>query len=56
MFKIFEKYIIKKFLIKFLITSLIFFSLTIILNVLEEISFFKNTNSNFLIPYFLIRQ
>ena len=33
--------------------SLIFFSLSIILNVLEEISFFKNTESNFLVPYFL---
>ncbi len=53
MFKIFEKYIIKKFLTKFLIISTIFFSLTIILNILEEISFFKNTESNFLIPYFL---
>ena len=53
MFKIYEKYIIKKFLIKFFYISLIFFSLTIILNILEEISFFKNTDSNFLIPYFL---
>ena len=53
MFKIYEKYIIKKFLIKFLFISLIFFSLSIILNVLEEISFFKNTESNFLVPYFL---
>ncbi len=53
MFKIYEKYIIKKFLIKFLLISLIFFSLTIILNILEEISFFKNTESNFFIPYLL---
>ncbi len=53
MFKIYKKYIIKKFLLKFLIISLIFLSLTIILNVLEEISFFKNSESNFLIPYFL---
>jgi lipopolysaccharide export system permease protein len=53
MFKIYEKYIIKKFLIKFTTISLIFLSLTIILNVFEEISFFKNTDSNFLVPYFL---
>ena len=53
MFKIYEKYIIKKFLIKFTTISLIFLSLTIILNVFEEISFFKNTESNFLVPYFL---
>ncbi len=53
MFKIYEKYIIKKFLFKFLLVSLIFFSLTIILNILEEISFFKSMEANFLIPYFL---
>ena len=53
MFKIYEKYIIKKFLLFFTIISLIFFSLTVILNIFEEISFFKDTNSNFLLPYFL---
>ena len=53
MLKIYEKYIIKSFLLKFLIVSLIFFSLTIILNVFEEISFFKNSNSSLLLPYFL---
>ena len=53
MLKIYEKYIIKSFLLKFLIVSLIFFSLTIILNVFEEISFFKNSNSSPLLPYFL---
>ncbi len=53
MFKVYKKYLIKKFLIKFLIISLIFFSLTIILNILEEISFFKNKESSFIIPYFL---
>jgi len=53
MFKIYEKYIIKKFLFKFLLVSLIFFSLTIVLNILEEISFFKSMEANFLIPYFL---
>ena len=53
MFKIYEKYIVKKFLGKFFIISLIFLSLTIILNIFEEISFFKNMNNNFLTPYFL---
>ena len=53
MFKIYKKYIIKIFLLKFLIVSLIFFSLTIILNVFEEISFFKKSNSSLLLPYFL---
>ena len=53
MFKIYEKYIIKKFFGKFFTISLIFLSLTIILNIFEEISFFKNMNNNFLTPYFL---
>jgi lipopolysaccharide export system permease protein len=53
MFKVYQKYIIKNFLIKFLNISLIFFCLTVIMGVLEEISFFKNLNANFLFPYFL---
>ena len=53
MFKIYEQYIIKNFLGKFLFISLIFLSLTIILSILEEISFFKNLDTNFLFPYFL---
>ena len=53
MFKIYEKYIIKNFLIKFFYISLIFFSLIIILSILEEISFFKRSEVNFLFPYFL---
>ena len=53
MFKIYEKYIVRKFLSNFLTISLIFFSLAIVLNIFEEISFFKNSNSNFLTPYFL---
>ncbi len=53
MFKVYQKYIIKSFLYKFLNISIIFFCLTIILGVLEEISFFKNLNVNFLFPYFL---
>ena len=53
MFKIYQKYIIFNFLNKLLIVTLIFFSLTVILNIFEEISFFKDTESNFLLPYFL---
>ena len=53
MFKIYEKYLVKKFLKKFLIISLIFFTLTIILSIFEEISFLKNNNENYLVPYFL---
>jgi len=53
MFKTFEKYIIKNFINKFLISTVVFMSLIIILSILEEISFFKNLNTNFLYPYFL---
>jgi len=53
MFKIYQKYLIQNFLIKFINISIIFFSLTIILGILEEISFFKNLEVNFLYPYFL---
>lgn len=53
MFKIYQKYIIQKFLKKFFLLSLIFFSLTLILGILEEITFLKNTNSNIFLPYVL---
>tara|TARA_B100001057_G_scaffold142465_1_gene142177 strand:+ start:2617 stop:3696 length:1080 start_codon:yes stop_codon:yes gene_type:complete len=53
MFKVYQTYLIQKFLIKFLYISLIFFSLSIILGLLEEISFFKDLNKNLLYPYFL---
>lgn len=53
MFKIYQKYIISNFLFKFLIISLIFFCLIIILGLLEEISFFKNLEINLFYPYFL---
>jgi Predicted permeases len=53
MLKIYQKYLINNFLIKFLYISIIFFSLTIILSLLEEISFFKDYDINFLYPYFL---
>ena len=53
MFKTYEKYIIKNFLKKFLTISFIFLTLVIILGILEEISFFKNLEVNFLYPYFI---
>ena len=53
MFKIYQKYLINSFLTKFLYISAIFFSLTIILSLLEELSFFKDYEINFLYPYFL---
>ena len=53
MFKVYERYLIKSFSLKFLLISLVFLSLIIILSILEEISFFKNVNTNFFFPYFL---
>ncbi len=53
MLKTYEQYLIKNFLNKFLIISLIFLSLIVILSILEEISFFKDIDINFLYPYFL---
>ncbi len=51
MFKTYEKYIIKNFINKFIVISLIFLFLTIILSVLEEISFFKNLDVSIFYPY-----
>jgi lipopolysaccharide export system permease protein len=53
MFKIYQKYLIKKFLRKFSKITLIFFSISIILGMLEEINFFKDMDINFHYPYFL---
>ena len=53
MFKTFHLYILYKFLKLFLIVSLVFLSLTIILNIFEEISFFKNIDVIPIMPYFL---
>ena len=53
MFKTYEKYIIKNFTTKFITISFVFLSLIIILSILDEISFFKNLDINFLFPYFL---
>ncbi len=53
MLKTYEKYIVKNFINKFLTISVIFFCLIVILSVLEEISFFKNTEVNFALPYLI---
>ncbi len=53
MFKVYHRYLINNFLVKFIYISLVFFSLSIILGLLEEISFFKDLETNFLYPYFL---
>jgi len=53
MFKLYEKYLIEIFLKKFFLLAIIFFSLTFILGLLEEISFLKNQNKSFYYPYFL---
>ena len=53
MFKIYQRYLISNFVGKFLKISLIFLSLSFILGILEEINFFKDTNANFIYPYFL---
>ena len=53
MFKIYERYIIKKYFKLFFIFILFFLSLAIILNIFEEISFFKDIDVNPLVPYFL---
>ena len=51
--KIINKYLIKKFSKNFLITILVFLSLGIILNLFEEIEFFKSLNLSFTIPIIL---
>jgi len=53
MFKIYQKYLIKKFLVKFSKITLIFFSISIILGMLDEINFFKDMDISFFYPYFL---
>ena len=51
--KIINKYLINKFFKIFFITILIFFSLGVILNLFEEIEFFKNLNYSFTLPVIL---
>jgi len=53
MLKIYQKYLIKKFLVKFSKITLIFLSISIILGMLDEINFFKDIDVNFYYPYFI---
>jgi lipopolysaccharide export system permease protein len=53
MFKTYEKYLFSKFIKKFIQISVIFFSLVIVIGILEEISFFKDIEDKILLPYFL---
>ena len=52
MFKIYQKYIINNFIIKFLYICLVFATLTFILNILEEISFLKDLDVKNLVSIF----
>ena len=53
MFNVYQKYLVIKFLKKLITISIIFATLIFILNTFEEISFLKDSNKNFLFPYFL---
>ena len=53
MFKVYKKYLINNFLKKFINLSLIFFTLILILGILEEITFFEKYQVPFWYPYFL---
>ena len=51
--KVYQKYIVNNFLATLTKIFLIFFSLAFILTIFEEISFFKDTEISFFIPFFL---
>ncbi len=53
MIKTYQNYIIKTFSKIFIYVFLIFLCLTIVLNVFEEVSFFKNTEVGILFPFYL---
>ena len=53
MIKIYQTYILKSYFKVFSFVFLSFFSLIIILNIFEEISFFKDTESSLLTPFLL---
>ena len=53
MFKIYQSYIYKKFLLKYFYFNVVFLTLVIILGILEEISFFKNFNTDLTYPIIL---
>ena len=53
MIKVYQLYLIRSYWKILLFVSLIFFSLAIILNIFEEVSFFKDVDVNNLYPIFL---
>ncbi len=53
MLKIYHKYILKNYLVTFIQVLFIFLSLICILNIFEEINFFKDENVSFLFPLML---
>ena len=53
MIKIYQTYILKSYFKVFSFVFLSFFSLIIILNIFEEISYFKDTESSLLTPFLL---
>ena len=52
-FKVYQNYISKQFLITFLKTVSVFFALAFILNIFEEINFFKDLDVSIGLPIFL---
>ena len=52
--KIYQKYIIKKFLLIVLKTALVFLSLIIIIGIFEEFTFFSDLNVNFYLPIIMV--
>ena len=53
MIKTHDKYFISLFFKKLFTLSMIFFSLIFILTILEEITFFSDTNSEFYLPFLI---
>ena len=53
MLKVYHKYILKNYLISFIQVTLIFLSLVCVLNIFEEINFFKDEEVTFLFPLIL---
>ncbi len=53
MIKLYQNYIIRSYFKIFLFIFFLFFSLTIILNIFEEVSFFKDTDASPFLPFIL---
>ena len=53
MIPVYQKNLIAKFTLSFFKISLFFLSLIVVLNLFEEISFFKNTNSSSFLPLYI---